>query len=198
MNFTVRKRPAALVAADASAAAAAAAAVAAAAVNGLSPNQSGGAVGGVVAGGGGVGLVSGGGGAGGGSGIGGGGGGVALAGGVAVNGASGSSARAVADAVLNNAASFGSGNKSLLFMQPSRAAGPSTRFACERRRRAQMPELGGNASANVAPLTEQEQYRCKVIDEIVNTEMDYIDSLELMLRVFYEPLKSNKVRRCSR
>lgn len=62
-------------------------------------------------------------------------------------------------------------------------------------------------------LTEREQYRCKVIDEIVNTEMDYLDGLEvnfqdffeflnffkkisflqLMMRVFHEPLTKNKL-----
>ena len=35
-------------------------------------------------------------------------------------------------------------------------------------------------------LTEREQYRCKVIDEIVNTEMDYLDGLEVNFQDFFE------------
>jgi hypothetical protein len=62
-------------------------------------------------------------------------------------------------------------------------AGPSTRFECSRAR-------GGDGSGE---LSEAELYRCKVVDEMVNTERDYIESLELMLRVFYEPLKANKL-----
>jgi hypothetical protein len=61
------------------------------------------------------------------------------------------------------------------------AAGPTSKFECNR------------TVANGGELSEGELYRCKVIDEMINTENDFIDAMELMLRLFYEPLKANKL-----
>jgi hypothetical protein len=61
------------------------------------------------------------------------------------------------------------------------AAAPSTKFVANRT----------TASARV--LSEAEEYRAKVIDEIVNTELEYAESLRLLDSAFREPLAAQKL-----